>query len=134
MVRLRLALFRDGLRRVLRSQTADEPSDEPAAERRDESGVMLVQAAGEDGLGMVYLYGYHDEWRVDVRVEKILPAVAGVAYPRCTGGQGEDIPGERCREVWEFNADREPVALDVYFDPGELTDDLADLATVIIVR
>jgi hypothetical protein len=103
-----------------------------AAERRDESGVMLAQAAGEDGLGMVYLYGYHDEWRVDIRVEKIVPAAAGVAYPRCTGGQGEDIPGERYRGVWEFNADREPVALDVYFDPEELTDDLADLAMVII--
>jgi hypothetical protein len=65
------------------------------AERCDESSVMLAQAAGEDGLGMVYLYGYHDEWRVDIRVEKILSAGAGVAYPRCTGGRGGDIPGER---------------------------------------
>jgi Plasmid pRiA4b ORF-3-like protein len=102
-----------------------------ADERRDESGVMLAQAAGEDGLGMVYLYGYHDEWRVDIRVEKILPAAAGVAYPRCTGGRGEDLPRERYRGVWEFDAYRVPVALDMYFDPGELTDDLADLAAVI---
>jgi Plasmid pRiA4b ORF-3-like protein len=103
-----------------------------AAERRDESGVMLAQAAGEDGLGMVYLYGYHDEWRVDIRVEKILPAAAGVAYPRCIRGQGEDVPGERYRGVRAFDAGREPVALDIYFDPEDLTDDLADLATVII--
>ena len=103
-----------------------------AAERRDESGVMLAQAAGEDGLGMVYLYGHHDEWRVDIRVEKILPAAAGVAYPRCTRGDGEDVPGERYPGVREFDAGREPVALDIYFDLEDLTDDLADLATVII--
>lgn len=78
---------RDDLRRVLRPATADEPD-------------------GEAGLGIVYLYGYNDEWRVDIRVENILSATAGVAYPRCTGGRATDIPGEGCRDVWEFNADR----------------------------
>jgi len=103
-----------------------------AAERRDESGVALAQAAGDEGDGIAYLYGYHDEWRVDILVEQILPATPGAAYPRCTGGQGEDIPGEGYEGVWEFNAEREELALDVYFDPEELTEDLADLATVII--
>lgn len=105
-----------------------------AGEPRDESGVMLAQAAGEEGLGIVYLYGYRDEWRVDIRVEKILSATAGVAYPHCTRGQGEDLPGEGCRGVWEFNARRLPIALDTYFDPEDLTDDLADLATVIVPK
>jgi Plasmid pRiA4b ORF-3-like protein len=103
-----------------------------AGKPRDESGVMLAQAAGDEGLGIVYLYGYRDEWQVDIRVEKILSATAGVAYPRCTRGQGEDIPGERCRGVWAFNAERLPTVLDTYFDPEDLTDDLADLATVIV--
>ena len=43
---------------------------------------------------IAYLYGYRDEWRVHIRVEQILSAAAGVAYPRCTRGQGENIPGE----------------------------------------
>jgi hypothetical protein len=99
------------------------------------SGVMLAQAAGEEGLGTVYLYGYDDEWQVDIRVEKILSATAGVAYPRCTGGRGEGSPGEGYRSVLEFNADRELDALDIFFDcfdAGELTEDLEDLATVIV--
>jgi Plasmid pRiA4b ORF-3-like protein len=103
-----------------------------AGKPRDESSVTLAQAAGEEGLGIVYLCGHRDEWRVDIRVEKILSATAGVAYPRCTRGQGEDIPDERCRGVWEFNAERLPTVLDTYFDPEDLTDDLADLATVIV--
>jgi Plasmid pRiA4b ORF-3-like protein len=102
-----------------------------AAERRDESGVVLAQVADEEGLGMAYLYGYDDEWRVDILVERILPAAPGVAYPRCTGGQGEDTPGEGYHGVREFNAEREPFAPDMDFDPEDLTDDLADLATVI---
>jgi hypothetical protein len=106
-----------------------------AGEPRDDSGVMLAQAAGEEGLGIVYLYGYDDEWQVDIRVEKILSATAGLAYPRCTGGWGKDIPGEGCRGVWEFDSDRELDALDIYldyFDPEELTEDLEDLAMVIV--
>jgi hypothetical protein len=106
-----------------------------AGDSRGDSGVMLAQAAGEEGLGIMYLYGYDDEWQVDIRIEKILPATAGLAYPRCTGGWGKDIPGEGCRGVWEFNADRELDALDIYldyFDPEELTEDLEDLAIVIV--
>jgi hypothetical protein len=77
-------------------------------EPRDESGVALAQAAGEEGLGIAYLYGYRDEWRVQIRVEKILSAAVGVAYPRCTRGRGEDIPGEGCWGVPQFNAERLP--------------------------
>ena len=90
-----------------------------AGEPRDESGVTLAQVAGEAGVGMVYLFGFHDEWRVDIWVETIVVAAPGVAYPRCTGGQGDDIPGGEFAYVQEF-------------DPRELTEDLADLAAVIL--
>jgi hypothetical protein len=103
-----------------------------AGEPRDASRVTLAQTAGEQGLGIVYLFGYHDQWQVHIKVEKILPAAAGVAYPRCTGGRGVDIPGERYHAISEFNTERWPTALDFYFDPEDLTDDLADLATVIV--
>ena len=111
------------------------------AERGDESGVALARAAGGEGDGIEYLYGYDDEWRVDILVERILPATSGVAYPRCTGGQGEDIPGEGYRGVREFNAERaEDAAEDgppIFpwmddIDPELETEMLADLATVII--
>jgi hypothetical protein len=40
---------------------------------------------------MAYLHSYDDERQVRIRVEKILPAAASVAYPRCTRGRGEDV-------------------------------------------
>jgi hypothetical protein len=103
-----------------------------AREPRDESDVTLAHVAGEEGLGIVYLNGYDDDWRVDIWVERILPAAPGVAYPRCTGGRGDNIPGDGFADMEEFNAEREPFELDMYFDPEELTEDLADLATVIV--
>jgi hypothetical protein len=107
---------------------------ERAAGRRRESGIMLAQVAGEEGWGIAYLYGYQDEWRVDIRLEKILAATPGVAYPRCTGGQGQGVPGEDYAAVWEFNAEREPLPLDIYFYPEDLTEDLSDMAEVIVRR
>lgn len=108
------------------------------AERLDESGVTLAQIAGKEGVWIAYEYGYRDEWLVDIRVERIRPAAPGVAYPRCTGGHGEDTPGDLYGGVREFNAERaeededEGLREDDYFDPEYLTEDLSDLATVII--
>jgi pRiA4b ORF-3-like protein len=105
-----------------------------APDQRDDSGITLAQAAGEEGLGMAYMHGFEDNWRVDVLVEKIQAAEPGVAYPRCTGGQGADVPGEEYAAVWEFNAEREPWTLDEYFSPEDLTEDLSDMAEVIVRR
>lgn len=109
------------------------PAAGRAGEPRDEASVTLAQVAGEEGLGIAYLCGYRDEWRIDIRVEEILPATPGVAYPRCIGGRGED-PGREFGELREFRAQREPFAAGMCFDPEELTEDLAHLATVIIPR
>jgi len=103
-----------------------------ATERRDEAGIMLAQVAGEEGSGLAYLRGFGDEWRVDIQVEKILAAAPGVGYPRCTAGQGEEVPGDRYDGVLEFNADRDPFGADVDLDPEELADEIAHPATVII--
>jgi len=114
-----------------------------AAGRRDGSGVALAQAAGDEGDMIGYLYGYEDEWKVDIQIEQILPAAPGVAYPRCTGGQGEDVPGEGYRGVREFNAERaEDAAEDgppVFpwsddIDPEVETEMLAHLATVLVPK
>ena len=107
-----------------------------AAERGDDSTVTLAQAAGEEGAQIVYLYGYDDEWRVDITVDRTRPAVPGVAYPRCISGQGEDSPGDGYRGIQEFNAERSEFDADfgpdIEFGPEELNDELSEVATVIV--
>jgi hypothetical protein len=109
-----------------------------AAERGDDTTVALAQTAGEEGARIVYLHGYEDEWRVDITVDKIRSAAPGVAYPRCVSGQGDDSPGDGYRGIWEFNAERsefaEDFGPDLDFSPADLTDELSELATVIVPR
>jgi hypothetical protein len=93
----------------------------------------------------VYVYydfgHFGDTWRHDIVVEKIMPAVPGVAYPRCTAGQGEETPDENSGGIWAFNARRAEDAADLgpaasfFIDEvdAELeTEMLADLAKVIV--
>jgi hypothetical protein len=112
----------------------------------DEAGVALAQVAGAEGAEIVYVYDFGDDWRHDIVVEKIVPAEPGVAYPRCTAGRGEDVPGEDRGGIWTFNAERaEDAADDAYdglpifpwaddVDPEIETYMLKHLATVIVPR
>ena len=114
-----------------------------SSEQGDESVVALAQVAGYEGAQIVYTYDFGDDWRHDIVVEKILPATPGVAYPRCTAGQGNDTPQEDSGGIWAFNAQRaEDTAEDgpLIFpgadaiDPETETDALVHLATVIIPK
>ncbi len=100
-------------------------------ESGDESAVALAQVAAADKTKVVYVYDFGDDWRHDIVVEKIVPAVPGVAYPRCTGGRGE-TPAEDSGGIWAFNEER---ARDGFpgssFDPADVTEALADLAEVV---
>jgi hypothetical protein len=105
--------------------------------------VALAQVAGDEGAQIVYTYDFGDDWRHDIVVEKILSATPGVAYPRCTAGQGNDTPHEDSGGIWAFNAQRaEDTAEDgpLIFpgadaiDPETETDALVHLATVIIPK
>jgi hypothetical protein len=62
-------------------------------------------------------------------VEKILPAEAGIAYPRCTGGR-RAAPPEDCGGIWAFN-EYQAGRADA-FDADEVTARLTDLAVVLI--
>jgi Plasmid pRiA4b ORF-3-like protein len=83
---------------------------------------------------------FGDAWRHDIVVEKIMPAVPGVAYPRCSAGRGEETPDEMSGGIWAFNAQRAEDAADLppalrhldSFDAESETEALADLAKVII--
>jgi Plasmid pRiA4b ORF-3-like protein len=49
-----------------------------------------------------HVYDFGDDWRHDIVVEKITPALPGVAYPRCTGGRGW-APEEDSGGIWAHN-------------------------------
>jgi Plasmid pRiA4b ORF-3-like protein len=103
----------------------DDWSDSGAG---DESAVALAQVAGTEKAKVVYVYDFGDDWRHDIVVEKIQPAVPGVAYPRCTGGRGE-TPAEDSGGIWAFNEERaEGGAPNVGFNPDDMTEALADIA------
>jgi len=100
----------------------------------DESAVALAQVAGTEKAKVVYLYDFGDDWRHDMVIEKIQPAVPGVAYPRCTGGRG-DTPAEDSGGVGAFNAGRaEGGVPDVGFNPDDVTGALADMAIVVTMN
>jgi hypothetical protein len=85
----------------------------------DESAVALAQVAAEEKAKIVYVYDFGDDWRHDIVVEKITPALPGVAYPRCTGPRAESVliprPGlvgdaeQFCLVELAIGGDREPL-------------------------
>lgn len=102
------------------------------SEFSDESAVALGQVAKADRAKAVYLYDFGDDWQHDIVVEKILPAVPGVAYPRCTGGKGAG-PEEDSGGIWVFNDERaEEGRSRDEFHLGQAAEALADLARVIV--
>jgi hypothetical protein len=80
----------------------DDDGDWGFEEVGDESAVALAQVAAEEKAKVVYVYDFGDDWRHDIVVEKITPALPGVAYPRCTGGRGW-APGEDSGGIWAHN-------------------------------
>jgi Plasmid pRiA4b ORF-3-like protein len=71
----------------------------------DESAVTLAQVATAEKAKVSYVYDFGDDWRHDIVVERIGPAEAGIAYPRCTGGKGIP-PEEDGGGIWVFNSER----------------------------
>ena len=65
----------------------DDDGDWGFEEVGDESAVALAQVAAEEKAKVVYVYDFGDDWRHDIVVEKITPALPGVAYPRSPRGR-----------------------------------------------
>ncbi len=80
----------------------DDDGDWGFEEVGDESAVALAQVAVGEKAKIVYVYDFGDDWRHDIVVEKITPALPGVAYPRCTGGRGW-APEEDSGGIWAHN-------------------------------
>jgi hypothetical protein len=80
----------------------DDDGDWGFEEAGDESAVALAQVAAGEKAKIAYVYDFGDDWRHDIVVEKITPALPGVAYPRCTGGRGW-APEEDSGGIWAHN-------------------------------
>jgi hypothetical protein len=103
-----------------------DEEDFPA--RKDETKAALGQVAATAQVKIVYTYDFGDDWRHDIVVEQIVQAEPGVSYPRCTGGR-RLAPREDSGGIWAHNENRGD---DLPFDPGEVTQELADLAQILI--
>ncbi|WP_198537711.1 plasmid pRiA4b ORF-3 family protein [Frankia sp. KB5] len=62
---------------------------------RDARRIRLAEFGLRVGERFVYEYDFHDAWRHDIRVEKILPADPGRQYPVCIAG-ARAAPPEDC--------------------------------------
>jgi Plasmid pRiA4b ORF-3-like protein len=67
----------------------------------DERALTLAQVLAGDVKRFVYTYDLGDDWEHAVAVEAVLPAEAGLGYPRCTAGR-RACPPEDCGGVWGY--------------------------------
>jgi hypothetical protein len=74
---------------------------DPQLGHRSEKPVTLEQVAGREGDRIGYTYDFGDDWDCDIRVEKLVEAVPGHSYPRCTGGR-RAAPPEDCGGIWGY--------------------------------
>lgn len=88
-----------------------EPDEDMPDDVLDESDVELAGVSAE-GDQLLYVYDFGDNWRHEVKVEKVLPASKSGQQARCVAG-GRACPPEDVGGVWGF-AD----FLEAYYDPA----------------
>lgn len=69
--------------------------------RDDARRVPLARFGFRVGERFAYEYDFYDAWCHDLRVERVLSAEEGRAYPRCIGGRRASPP-EDCGGPWRF--------------------------------
>ncbi len=83
----------------------DERYGQPAAidwePPADESDVTLAQLAPRAGDRLSYCYDFGDDWRHEVRVEKVLPRDPEMELPECLTGR-RACPPEDCGGPWGY--------------------------------
>ncbi len=78
----------------------------------DDSRVSLSDVLSVPGTKLRYTYDFGDDWRHDVKLEKILPEEPGGTYPFCLTGKGR-CPPDDCGGTWGYAELK-----DVLADPG----------------
>lgn len=109
----------------------DPAQDDFWSMRADESTATLAQVAGEAKATVGYVYDFGDEWRHDLVVEAIVPAVPGVRYPRCLASRGVP-PQENSGGIAAFNSRPPGTEPGPVEDAESLTSQLAGLAGVVV--
>ena len=83
--------------------TYGEPDPEGFLEYEDEAEMSLARIVAGGHKKFAYAYDFGDNWSNTVQVEKVLPAEAGVRYPRCLAGKRacppEDCGGPRATPI-----------------------------------
>lgn len=74
------------------------PSKQEGAHVEDDRDITLADLEVGKRGGMIYDYHFGEGWRVDIRVEKVMPAVKGEFYPYCQAGERAGPP-EDCGGV-----------------------------------
>ena len=67
----------------------------------NEGKVKLGQVVARGVKKFSYVYDMGDNWDHTIQIEKVLPAEAGVRYPRCIAGQ-RACPPEDCGGPWGY--------------------------------
>jgi hypothetical protein len=79
----------------------DEPDPWGESEVKDERKLKLSRLAAGGIKKFRYVYDMGDNWQHTIQLEKVLPAEAGVHYPRCTDGK-RACPPEDCGGPWGY--------------------------------
>ena len=66
-----------------------------------EEKVKLSKLFTLENKDALYTYDFGDDWKVKVRLEKILPRKEGVEYPVCTAGKRAAVP-EDIGGIWGY--------------------------------
>jgi hypothetical protein len=67
----------------------------------NEGKITLSQLVGRRVKKLTYVYDMGDNWEHEIQIEKVLPAEAGVRYPRCIAGK-RACPPEDCGGAWGY--------------------------------
>ena len=84
-------------------------------------GLRLADLAAQRVKRIDYLYDFGDGWQHTLRLEKLVAAEPGAAYPRLVDGAGR-CPPEDCGGVWGFYAKLEALADPDHPDHDDVTD------------
>jgi|GEM_PF-1899120 len=82
-------------------QSFGRPDPEFGSEIISDKKVTLKQVAPKRGSKFMYIYDFGDDWRHDLKVEKILDVQEGERNPRCIEGM-RACPPEDCGGIWGY--------------------------------